>query len=384
MSILKDVLVLDFSQGYSGDFCTMQLADFGARVIKIERKGVGDMARSWEPMQDGQSGYFAMLNRNKESLEVDFNTDEGITMIKKLIANADILVENYKGGTMEKWGLGYEDLREENKGLIYASLSGFGKTGSYQNQPAYENVIQAMSGIMEMTGFPEDAPVRVGPAIGDSLTALMLANGIVMAYYYKMQTGEGQRVDVAMLDTLFSIMESPVLFHSLKGMQTSRCGNNEADTLVPYDVYPCKDGYFSVGLASDAGWEPFCHAVGMPRLLEDERFADNALRCKNYCAFTKEMLPYFAKYTRSELQTIFTEAHIPNAPVLSVPEIMMHPQITDREMLVELNDEGIGKYRAVNNPMKLSKTPAEIRKGAPLLGQDTTRICKEFGLTLRE
>ena len=384
MSILKDVLVLDFSQGYSGDFCTMQLADFGARVIKIERKGVGDMARGWEPMQNGQSGYFAMLNRNKESLEIDFNTDEGIAMVKKLIAHADILVENYKGGTMEKWGLGYENLKEENKGLIYASLSGFGKTGSYQNQPAYENVIQAMSGIMQMTGFPEDAPVRVGPAIGDSLTALMLANGIIMAYYYKMQTGEGQRVDVAMLDTLFSIMESPVLFHTLKGMQISRCGNNDAETLVPYDVYPCKDGYFSVGLASDAGWEPFCHAVGMFQLLEDERFADNALRCKNYHAFTEVMLPYFAEHTRSELQTIFTEANIPNAPVLSVPEIMMHPQIADREMLVELYDEGIGKYRAVNNPMKLSKTPSEIRKGAPLLGQDTTRICKEFGLTLRK
>lgn len=379
MSILKDVLVVDFSQGYSGDFCTMQLADFGARVIKIERKGTGDMARAWEPLQNGQSGYFAMMNRNKESLEVDLKTEAGVALVKKLIEKADIVVENFKGGTMEKMGLGYEELQKQNKGLIYASVSGFGRTGSFWDKPAYENVIQAMCGIMEMTGFPQEAPVRVGTAVGDSLSALMLANGIVMAYYHKIQTGEGQKVDVSMLDTLFSIMESPVLFSSIKNVETTRCGNNDAETLVPYDVYPCKDGYFSAGLASDAGWEPFCRAIDMTELLEDERFTDNTLRCKNYEAFTAEVLPYFAKHTKAELQEIFTNAKIPNAPVLTIPEIMEHQQIKDREMLVTLHDDGIGTYHAVNNPMKLSKTPANIRKGAPLLGQHTKQICEEFG-----
>lgn len=384
MNVLDGVTVIDFTQAYSGPFCTMQLADFGARVIKIERRGVGDQSREWTPFENGHSGYYAAINRNKESITLDMSTEEGVEIIKRMAKDADVVVENFKCGTMKKLGLAYEDIKKVNPSIIYASISGFGQNGPLKSLAAYDNVVQAMTGIQEMTGFPDGVPTRVGPAIGDNYTGLTMALAITMAYFNKLNTGKGQYLDVAMFDALFGILESPILFHNLLDEEVSRSGNNDAGTLVPYDVYPCKDGYFSAGLAGDSGWDNFCNVIEMPELIDDPRFINNEMRCKNYETITPIMQKYFDNKTRDELEKAFTDARIPNAPVLTIPELMDHPQIKARDMLVELDDPGVGKYSAIGNPMKLDKTPPQIRSGAPLMGQDTKTVLSSFGYTETE
>lgn len=379
MKVLEGVKVVDFTQAYSGPFCTMQLADFGAEVIKIERRGMGDQSREWTPIENGHSGYYAAVNRNKKGVALDIATPEGREIVLSLVKDADIVVENFKVGTLDKFGLGYEDMKKVNPEIIFASISGFGQNGPLKSLAAYDNVIEAMCGIMEMTGFPDGIPTKVGPAIGDNFTGLTMSLAIVMAYLNKLNTGKGQKIDVAMYDAIFGILESPILFDTVLGETATRTGNGDPATLVPYDVYECKDGYFSAGLASDAGWSNFCEAIGMTELIEDPRFIDNDLRCKNYKEFTEIVSKFFISKSKDELTEIFVEAGIPNAPVLTVPEVMTHPQILARDMMVELEDPGIGKYLAIGNPMKLSKTPAAIEKGAPLMGQDTDNVLKELG-----
>lgn len=384
MKILDGVTIIDFTQAYSGPFCTMQLADFGARVIKIERKGSGDQSREWTPFKDGHSGYYAAINRNKESLSLDIALPEGQEIVRQLVKNADIVVENFKAGTLDKMGLGYAELSKINPGLIFASISGFGQSGPLKDLAAYDNVVQAMAGMMEMTGFPDGIPTRVGPAIGDNFTGLNMALAIAMAYFHKLNTGEGQQIDVAMMDTIFSILESPILFSTLLGQDVTRSGNNDSGTLVPYDVFPCKDGYFSAGLASDSGWDKFCNVIGMPELIDDALFRDNELRCKNYAIVTPIISRFFATKTRDELQQAFSAAGIPNAPVLSIPEVMDLPQIAARNMLVDLVDPGVGPYKAIGNPMKLANGAATLEKGAPLIGQDTDKILLGAGYSMEE
>jgi len=379
VSVLNGVKVVDFTQAYPGPFCTLQLADFGAEVIKIERKNIGDISRYWEPMVKDQSGYYASINRNKYSLEIDFKSEEGYETIMKLIEDADILVESSKPGTMEKLGLGYEEVIKVNPEIIYASVSGYGQTGPMKSYPAFDNVIQAMSGIMDMTGFLDMPPVKAGPAIADSMAGLNTTIGILMAYIDKLKTGKGQRIDVSMLDSMVSILESPILFNSMFGQDVTRCGNNDAATLVPYDVYQCSDGYFSVGLAGEKGWDKFCQVMDRTDLIEDQRFATNALRCKNFLEIDPILRDFMLGKTKDELEQAFSALKISNAPVMSVEEIMNHQQIKDREMLVEIEDKTVGTYRAVGNPMKLDRTPAIIRKGASSLGEDNDQILSQLG-----
>lgn len=383
MKILEGVTVIDFTQAYSGPFCTMQLADFGARVIKIERRGYGDQAREWTPINDkGESGYFAAINRGKESISLDISKPEGQEIIRRLVKDADIVVENFKVGTLAKMGLSYEDLRKVNPEIIFASISGYGQNGPWAKLAAYDNVIQAMCGMMEMTGFADDVPTKVGPALGDNFTGLTMALGIVMAYYHKLNTGKGQYLDVSMMDTLFGMLESPILTKELLGKELTRCGNTDP-TLCPYDVYPCQDGYFSAGLAagSDAEWKRFCTAINMPELLEDARFASNELRLEHYDILTPILTEYFKTKTKAELTEAFNANNIPSSPVNTIPELMDHPQLKARGMLVPMHDDGVGDYLAMGNPMLLSETPAVPEKGAPSMGRDTVSVLKEYGYT---
>lgn len=381
MKVLEGVKVIDFTQAYSGPFCTMQLADFGAEVIKIERRGLGDQSREWTPLEKGHSGYYAAINRNKKGISLDIASEKGREVILDLVKDADIVVQNFKVGTLEKFGLGYEDMKQINPEIIYASISGFGQTGPLSHLAAYDNVVQAMTGIMEMTGFADGIPTKVGPAIGDNFTGLTMATAIAMAYLNKLNTGKGQAIDVAMYDSIFGILESPILFETVLGETSTRTGNADPATLVPYDVYACKDGYFSAGIASDSGYPKFCDAIGMPELVTDPRFITNEDRCNNYDIFTAIVSKFFASKTRAELADAFVKEGVPNAPVLNVPEVMEHPQIISRNMMVDLHDPGVGPHLAINNPMKLSKTPAEIVHGAPIMGQDTEEVLKSIGYT---
>lgn len=381
MKVLEGVTVIDFTQAYSGPFCTMQLADFGARVIKIERNKYGDQSRYWAPInEEGQSGYYAAINRGKESITLNIGTPEGIEIAKKLIAKADIMVENFSVGSMEKKGLGYEEVKKINPEIIYGSISGYGQNTSWSKLPAYDNVIQAQTGLMEMTGTADGVPTKVGVSVGDNYTGLEMSLAITLAYYNKLKTGKGQYIDVAMYDTLFEIMESPILTYELEGTKSTRCGNTDP-TLFPYDVYPCKDGYFSPGVAagSKKEWKAFCEAIEMPELLENERWMSNDNRLEDYDELTAKILPFFADKTKAELADIFTSYKIPNAPVKTIPELVTDPQLKARDMLIDMEDPGIGKYVATGNPMKLSLTPAVIEKPAPLLGADTDHVLAELG-----
>lgn len=380
--ILDGVTVIDFTHAYSGPFCTMNLADFGANVIKIERVGSGDQSRYWGPFnKDGYSGYYAYYNRNKKGIALDFSRPAGQEIVKRLVKDADIVVENFKVGTLDKLGLGYEDLKKENPQLIYAGLSGFGQNGPLKNLAAYDNIIEAMSGLMEMTGFPDEPGMRAGSSIGDSYLGLYGALAIMMAYYHKCMTGEGQKVDVAMMDVLFALIEAPFLNYTVLGKKITRCGNSVRHLLAPYDVYPCKDGWFAAGVTSENTWPEFCQVIGKPEMAEDPRFTSMPLRCEHFDELTELVSPYFKDKTKAELTERWSTTNLAFGPVMTTQELLEFPQLKDRGMLVEATDPGLGSYTAVGNPIKLDRAPAGIYKGAPLLGQDTTAVLQDLGYT---
>lgn len=380
MKILEGVTVVDFTQAYSGPFCAMQLADFGARVIKIERAGVGDQSREWTPFRNDYSGYYAAINRNKESLSLDISSEEGKEIVRKLVKDADIVLENFKYGTLTKMGLDYDALKEINPGIIFASLSGFGQSGPYKKLAAYDNVVQSMCGIMDITGYPDGDPCRVGPGIGDSFTGLLLCNGILMAYLHKLKTGEGQNLNIAMLDALFGIEENAILYKSVLDQNLTRMGTRNA-MFAPYDVFTCADGLYTIAITEDEDFARFCKTIGRPELASDSRFAANAGRLANYDAMMVQIVPFFTDKTRAQLDGVFTEAGVAGGSVQDIPEVVHDEQLNARGMLWEIDDPGIGKYKNMANPIKMSLTPPALRCGAPLLGQDTDHILKELGYT---
>lgn len=380
MKILEGVTVIDFTQAYSGPFCAMQLADFGARVIKIERACVGDQSREWTPFRNNYSGYYASINRNKEDLTLDISSEEGQKIVKALVKNADIVLENFKYGTLAKMGLDYEELKKINPGIIFASLSGFGQSGPYKKLAAYDNVVQSMCGIMDITGYPDGDPCRVGPGIGDSFTGLQVCNGILMAYLHKLKTGEGQCLNVAMLDALFGIVENTILEKTVNGRELTRMGTRNA-MFAPYDVLTCADGLYTVAVTTDEDFGKFCAAIGKVGLAADPRFVTNEDRLKNHDALMDEIAPFFADRTRAEADAVMTAADVAGGSVQDIPEVMNDEQLIAREMFWEIDDPGIGLHKNMANPVKMSKTPAVLKNGSPLLGQDTDRILTELGYT---
>lgn len=378
MKILEGVTVIDFTQAYSGPFCAMQLADFGARVIKIERAGVGDQSREWTPFRNNYSGYYSSINRNKESLTLDISTEEGQSIIKSLAKDADIVLENFKCGTLTKMGLDYEALKEINPGIIFASLSGFGQSGPYKKLAAYDNVVQSMCGIMDITGYPDGDPCRVGPGIGDSFTGLHLCNGILMAYLHKLKTGEGQCLNIAMLDALFGIEENAILFKSVYNQDLTRMGTRNA-MFAPYDVFTCADGLYAIAVTEEEDFRRFCGAIERPELADDPRFASNKDRLDNYEVLMAEITPFFTEKTRSVLDEIFTRAEVAGGSVQNIPEVVSDEQLNARGMLWDIDDPGIGAHKNMGNPIRMSLTPPVLKNGAPLLGQDTDHILAELG-----
>lgn len=384
MRPLEGVKVIDFTEEYSGPFCTMQLADFGADVIKIENVKSGDQSRTWMPMKDGFSGFYASCNRGKRSLTLNLESEESKEIIKKLVTDADIVVESFKVGTMENLGLGYEDLKAINPGLIYATVSGFGIDGPLKDCACHDNIAQSMSGTMEMTGFPQGEPTKIGVNFADNFTGLNLCLGILMAYYNKKKTGAGQRLDIAKLDALFALNEGPIMFNTMLNEECSRVGNNDI-TIAPYDVFETQDGYISIGVASEPMWPKMCNAIGMPELIEDPRFIDNNGRTGNYDAQLRPIVEEYTKRsTKKELEDILVSAGVPCAPVMSVAEIMAHPQLEARDMVVELEDPELGKFKTAGIPIKLEKSFGAILKPAPKLGQDSDEILKSLGYSDEE
>lgn len=381
---LEGMTVLDFSQAYNGPYGTMILADMGARVIKVERPG-GEQSRYWFPYaQNGESAYYAVYNRNKEGIAVDLRSEAGKEIIKKLFAKVDVVVENFKVGTMDKLGLGYETAKAINPEIIFASSSGYGQDGPLAKNTAYDNVIESMCGYMDMSGFPYLPPLRSGASVGDSYTGITMALGVVLSYYHKKKTGKGTRVDVSMLDTMFASLEDSILTYGLTGKPLRRSGNAKPQEIVPYDTYRCKDGLIAVTILDESMWPDFCHAIEMPELIEDPLYATNDLRCENYHQFTVMINELFAMKKMSWLLQKFHEYQIPAAQVESPAQAHDNEQIKARAMAIEYEDPNVGKLTTFGMPVKFSKTPERIRKPSPLLGEDTAEIMKAVGYTQKE
>lgn len=385
MGPLTGITILDFTQAYNGPYATMNLADYGARVIKVERVDGGDQSRFWSPYtEDGESGYFATYNRNKEGIAVDLSEVEGKELIKRLYSKVDVVIENFKFGTMDKLGIGYDVAKEINPGIIFASSAGFGQTGPLRANTAYDNVIESMCGYMDMTGFPDEPPLRSGTSVGDSFTGLTAAFAIVMACYDKNRTGRGKRIDVAMLDTMFAILEDAILTYALTGKEVSRVGNAKPREIVPYDAYYCEDGYITVTVTDESMWSDFCNALEMPELIDNPEYATNDLRVRNYESFTELMKTVMAGKKESWLIEQFHKYNIPATRVVSPLEALEHPQLLARDMVITVNDTNVGKMKTFGIPVKYSKTKGDVYKSSPKLGEDTVKVMKEVGYTQTE
>lgn len=374
MKLLEGVIVLDLTQAYSGPFCTMHLADHGATVIKLERPPGGDQTRSWGPYKNGKSAYFSLINRNKKGMSIDLRSDEGKKLFLQLVEKADVVCENFRVGTMEKMGLGYDDLKKVNPKIIYASISGFGLEGPLAKRPAYDIVAQGMSGIMSITGFPESVPTKIGPSLGDNYTGSYLALGVAMALFNREKTGQGHRLDVAMTDTLFSALENAVVTYTVDGVVPGRVGNIDP-AVAPFDTFDAKDGMFVMGVGTNKMWQILCDAMNRPDLGTDPRYATNDLRCKNYLPDMKKSIEEWTKTkTIAEIEVILVDAGIPFGPVLDIAQATEHPQIKARNMIQEVEDPIMGKVRLCGIPIKVRGSSDKIEACAPNLGEHNDEV----------
>jgi formyl-CoA transferase/CoA:oxalate CoA-transferase len=377
---LHGLTVLDFSRVLAGPFCTMQLGDLGARVIKIEQPGRGDDTRAWgPPFVGGESAYFLSVNRNKESFAIDLKDAAASPVIDALLARSDVLVENFRPGTMERLGLGYEDVKARHPRLIYCSISGFGQTGPRRLEAGYDAMVQAEGGLMSITGAADGPPYRLGVAIADIGTGLFAVQGILAALYARERHGSGQRLDIAMLDTVTALLTYQASSALATGETPARMGNRHP-SIAPYDTFATADGDFVLAVGNDDQFRRFCGVLGRPALGTDARFATNPDRVRNYDALRAELGPLLSRWTRGDLLKALTAAGVPSGAVRSVTEALADPQLAAREMIVPLDHVSAGTIRVVGTPVKLSETPASIRTPPPKLGQHTQKILRELGI----
>jgi len=371
---LEGITVLDLSRVLSGPYCTMQLADMGARVIKIERPGLGDDTRAWgPPFVNGESAYFLSINRNKESLTLNFKHPEGRRLLDELIARADILVENFRPGTLDELDLGYEALRAKHPRLIYTSISGFGHSGPLRERAGYDAVLQGEAGIMSLTGPPDAAGYKVGVAIADLAAGLFAAQGTLLALYARERTGRGQHVDIAMLDSVAALLTYQAGIYFVTGESPKRHGNAHP-TVAPYETFQAADGEVVLAAGNDELWRRFCRVAGLDAYAGDPRFATNRDRVRNYGTLRPIVADAFSKRTRAEWLEVLNDAGIPAGPVRNLQEVLTDEQLLTREMVHVLQHSSAGPVQVLGVPVKLSATPGAVRRAPPALGEHTEEI----------
>jgi len=372
---LDGLRVIDLTRVLAGPYATMILADLGAEVIKVEQPSSGDEARSFGPFKNGVSAYFMSINRGKKSVTLNLREEEGKEILKGLVRQADILVENYRPGAMKRLGLDYEALRQENARLIYAATSGFGQTGPLSERGAYDMIIQAMGGIISITGEPGRPPVRVGTSIGDLAASLYTVVGILAALHHREESGQGQLVDIAMLDCQAALLENAVARYAVSGEVPGPLGSRHP-AITPFQVFESRDGYFVLAIGNDTIWKKFCEVLGRPDLITDERFATNPARTENQPEVERILNDVFGEKTSEEWIGELDVAGIPCGPIQGVDQVVNHPQIRAREMMVEIDHPDAGPLLMPASPVKLSETPAKVEKPAPQLGQHTDEILR--------
>ena len=377
MGALSDIKVLDLTRVLAGPYCTMMLADLGAEIIKVEQPTIGDDSRAFGPYMEGESGYFMSLNRNKESMTVNLKSPEGKEIIKAMVKEVDVLVENFRPGTMKKLGLDYEVLKEINPRIIYAASTGYGQSGPYSQRPAYDAVVQAMGGIMSITGQPGGEPTRVGSSIGDIIAGIMTAIGVLAALHERENSGLGQMVDVAMLDCQVAILENAITRYLFTGDVPKPIGNRHP-SIVPFESFATKSEPIIVAVGNDKLWVTFCDLLGLNELVDDPRFCNNPQRSENYLDLRPKIAERMLTKTAEEWQAIFDENGIPSGPINTVDKVLENPQVIARHMIEEIDHPVAGKTRIPGIPIKLSRTPGEIHSAAPLLGADTEKLLGKY------
>ena len=377
-SALEDVKVVDLTRTLAGPFCTMLLGDLGADVVKIEEPERGDETRSWTPFWNGESTQFVSFNRNKRSLSLNLREEEGLDIVRSLAADADVMIESFRAGALERMGLGYEDIRRINSGIVYCSISGYGRTGPMAEKPGYDLIIQAYSGLMDLTGEPDGLPLRVGFSLVDLFTGMMAYGSVVTALYHRRQTGQGQRIEAALLDGQVAALSYHATAYMATGVVPQRMGSGHP-SLVPYQSFPASDGYFILGVANQGLWERFCAAIERPDLLEDTRFKTNDDRVVHRAECVGLLSEIFRTHTVAEWVEVIERAGVPCGPINRVDDVVNNPQVQARNMIAELSHPNVPDLRIPNSPLKLAETPAAIKRPPPLLGQHNEEILAELG-----
>lgn len=386
---LSHIRVIDMSRILAGPWVGQAFADLGADVIKVERPGRGDDTRQWGPPYlkdaDGEDtsepGYFLSANRNKRSITIDITRDKGQALLRALVGLSDVLIENYKVGGLAKYDLDYESLSKINPGLVYCSITGFGQTGPYANRPGYDFMIQAMSGLMSVTGerddLPGGGPQKAGVALADIITGLYAGNAIQAALLHRELTGRGQYIDVALLDCQLAAMANQAMNYLVSGRAPTRLGNAHPN-IVPYQVFASKDGFLIIAVGNNEQFKRLCRLLGRPDLADDPEFSTNQNRVRNRTVLIELLQPLVEEKTTDEWIAVLERESIPCGPISSLDQTFADPQVMHRGMRVELDHALAGKVPLVGSPFKLSASPVEYRYPPPLLGEHTDEILRDL------
>ena len=377
-SALHNIKVVDLTRTLAGPFCTMMLGDMGADIVKIEEPEHGDETRGWTPFWNGESTQFVSFNRNKRSLSVNLKEPEGINIVQSLARDADVMIESFRAGALERMGLGYDTIKDLNPDIIYCSISGYGRTGPLANKPGYDLLIQAYSGLMNLTGDPEGMPMRVGFSLVDLFTGMMAYGSIMTALYHREQTGQGQSVEAALLDGQVAALSYHAAAYLATQNEPQRMGSGHP-SLVPYQSFPAADGFFIVGVANQGLWQRFCNALERPDLMEDPRFITNDDRVAHRAECIETLSEIFRTRPAAHWVEIISGAGVPCGPINRVSEVVQDPQVLARSMMVDIPHPKVPGLRVTGSPLKLSETPPSIRHHPPLLGQHNEEVLLELG-----
>ncbi|VAW31213.1 L-carnitine dehydratase/bile acid-inducible protein F [hydrothermal vent metagenome] len=384
LGLLNGIRIIDLTRVLAGPYCTQLLGDLGADVIKIEAPGRGDDTRHWGPPftdapdgERGESAYFLAANRNKRSLTLNLKSEKGLEILKGLIRQGDVLVENFRTGTLARWGLDYKALQTVRPGLIYCAITGYGSDGPYKDRAGYDFMVQAMGGFMSVTGPADGDMTRAGIAIGDLATGIFASNAILAALFARERTGQGQRIDMALLDSQVALMSYVASNYLVSGELPGRFGNGHPN-IVPYQEFQARDQQFAFACGNDNQWQKFCTAVSHPEWITDERFATNTARIANRATVIDMLNELFASRNAAEWMALCDEISIPSAPINDMAQVFDNPQVKARNTRLDIPHPTAGSVPLVNSPLKIPTNPTSVRYPPPTLGQHSNEILQEL------
>jgi formyl-CoA transferase len=381
---LEGLTVIDLSRALAGPYCTMMLGDLGADIIKVEEPGNGDLSRSWgPPFVNGESAYFLSINRNKRSVTLNLKNEEAKKILWRLIATGDVLVENFPPGTAERLGFGYSIVHEANPRLVYCSISGFGQSGPYRSQPAFDQILQGLGGLMSLTGEKDGPPTRVGVPIVDITSGMFAAYATMAALYSRAATGQGQQVDTSLLGSELALLTYQAGRFFATGESPERSGNRHP-TIAPYEYFHTADGYVNVACGTAVQWPRFCDALGLHDFVEDARFATNKDRLAHRDELATIIEAQTTKLPTAEVVKVLEAAGVPCGPILNLQQVFEHPQVEHLGLKRTIDHPSAGPIDVVQMPFQLSETPGSIRKPPPLLGQHTEEVLSSIGYSSNE